>query len=388
MSSREGVAGGANGQTDGTAVRNPNARFLIVDDEQTNLRLLDKILTRSGYWNVLCTDDPAGVEDLFDSFEPDLVLLDLHMPERDGFSILQALREKTRGETFLPILVLTGDISESAQTRALAAGATDFVLKPFRPLELLLRIENMLETRQLHEDVRQHSELLELRILERTRELETAQLEIVQRLALAAEYRDDMTGAHAARVGDLAAMIGMGLGLDNRTVTLLRLAACLHDLGKIGIPDSILLSNDRLDETEWEVMRSHTTAGATILSGTGNPLLVMAREICASHHERWDGLGYPLGLVGEDIPLSGRIVSVADTFDTITSIRTYKSARTAEAALEEIIRGRGSQFDPAVVDAFLALEALPASFKSKRPKDERGRRYAHRDRRRTLEPGG
>jgi len=334
----------------------PAARILIVDDQPENLTLLEKILARTGYEAVVCVSDSRLALQVFEETRPDIVLLDLHMPHLDGFALLEILREHVDPREFLPILVLTGDISHEAQTRALSRGATDFVVKPVRPVSLTLRIGNMLETRRLHEELRGHAASLEQRVAERTQELESAQLEVVHRLALAAEYRDDCTGMHAARVGELSAQIGAIMGLEERAVDLLRLAAQLHDLGKIGIPDSVLLGEGLLTELEWKIMRSHASVGAEILSGSSNPLLVMSREICSSHHERWDGSGYPNGLAGTDIPLSGRIVAVADTFDAIISHRSYKNAEPVHVAVSVIVKGSGELFDPSVVDAFMAVD--------------------------------
>jgi putative two-component system response regulator len=340
------------------------ARILVVDDQVQNLKLLEKILARAGYETVTCVADSRRALEAFQETDPDIVLLDLHMPHLDGFALLQILREHVDSREFLPILVLTGDITHEAQVRALRNGATDFVVKPVRPVSLTLRIGNMLETRRLHEELRGHAETLEQRVVDRTQELESAQLEIVHRLALAAEFRDDNTGKHAARVGELSARIGEIMGLDKRTVDLLRLAAQLHDLGKIGVPDSVLLGERELSDLEWSIMRSHATVGAEILSGTSNPLLVMSREICWSHHERWDGSGYPNGLAGTAIPLSGRIVAVADTFDAIISHRSYKDAEPVHVAISVIVGGSGELFDPRVVDAFMAVDFAGEEFLS------------------------
>jgi putative two-component system response regulator len=250
---------------------------------------------------------------------------------------------------------LTSDRAPESKHRALAAGARDFLNKPFDRAEVLLRIKNLLETKLLYCQLQSQNHAFESIVQERTRDLRDAQIEILQRLALAAEFRDDITGQHTQRVGLLAAQIARELGLPEAEAELLRLTAPLHDIGKLGIPDQILLKPDRLTIEEFEHMKQHTTIGARILSGSRYELLQRAEEIAHFHHERWDGSGYPSGLAGEDIPLASRIVAVADTFDVLTHERPYKSAWSIEDALDEIARQSGDKFDPRIVDALLHL---------------------------------
>lgn len=335
------------------------ARLLIVDDEEDNVQLLRRILESAGYEHIRSTNDPRDVPDLVRDFEPDLVLLDLLMPGRDGYDVLRDLRDDLSDNGYRPVLVLTSDHTRDAKRRALSGGAKDFLTKPLSPSEVRLRVRNLLETRFLHRELQEHNEQLEERVRKRTAALEEARLQTLHRLARAAEYRDDDTGQHTRRVGRSAARISEALGWGVRDVSKIRLAAPLHDVGKIGIPDSILLSSRRLTAEEFAVMKTHCAIGADLLSSPDVPLLGMAAEIALSHHEKWDGSGYPNGLAGEDIPLSGRIVAVADTFDALTHSRPYKHAWTVEAALEEIRRDAGLGFDPAVVAAFeVALETL------------------------------
>lgn len=327
-------------------------RILVVDDEEDNVAALDRLLRWAGYPWIRTTTRPTEVLDLFRQIQPDLVLLDLHMPEINGFQILRMLGAMTQAEEYLPVLVLTGDSDPEMRQRALAAGARDFVTKPFETTEVLLRIKNLLETRTLHLKLHRHAEELEQRVEERTRELAQAQLEILKRLALAAEYRDDITGQHAERVGALSAVLAEELGLPREDVELIRLAAPLHDVGKIGIPDAILMKPGSLTPEEYAMMKTHTDVGARILSGSSFPILQMARTIAHSHHERWDGKGY-MGLSGEDIPIEGRIVAVADVFDSLTNERPYKGAMSVDDTVELIRSERGQHFDPRVVDAFM-----------------------------------
>ncbi|MFY9587943.1 MAG: HD domain-containing phosphohydrolase [Actinomycetota bacterium] len=329
------------------------ARVLIVDDEPANVTLLHKILTRAGMDNLKEVTDPRQVLPLFQSFEPDLILLDLNMPHIDGFAVMRQLSTRP----YVPILVLTADITSEAKQRALAAGAKDFLVKPFDPVEVLLRIENLLESRFLHVRLQNQNVELEERVRARTHELEVARLEILDRLAIAAEYRDDETRDHTRRVGQNAMLVARELGLSDDTAEMLGRAAPLHDLGKIGIPDAIRLKPGKLSIPEYEVMKTHTTIGASILAGVRSPLLQLAEEIALTHHERWDGAGYAR-LEGKAIPLAGRIVAVVDAFDALTHDRAYKPAWPIDEALDEIRRSSGTQFDPEVVMAFLsAIEA-------------------------------
>jgi putative two-component system response regulator len=228
----------------------------------------------------------------------------------------------------------------------------DFLTKPFDAVEVVLRIKNLLRTRSLHRQLQGQNELLDQKIRKRTAELEDTQVEILERLALAAEYRDDDTGEHTKRVGETAARIAEALGWSKADVELMRRAAPLHDVGKIGISDSILLKPGKLTPEEFELMKTHTTLGAKMLSGGQFPLLKLAEQIALTHHERWDGTGY-IGLSQEAIPLAGRIVTVADVFDALTSERPYKKAWSWNEAIEEIQSQSGRQFDPHVIETFL-----------------------------------
>jgi putative two-component system response regulator len=323
-------------------------KILIVDDEKANVRLLEIILQQAGYINVHSTTDARQTLSLFRSIQPDIVLLDLAMPYLDGFAVMQQLHPEMSDHS-VPILVLTADATSATRHRALKEGARDFLTKPLDETEVLLRINNLLETHF-------YSALLEDRVRERTQDLEKAQLETLQRLALAAEYRDDNTGTHTRRVGMSAARIAKVLGLPPAQVTLLLRAAPLHDIGKIGIADAILLKPGKLTDEEFAIMKQHTFIGAKILSGSSSPWLLMAEEIALTHHERWDGRGYPHSLSGEAIPLVGRIVAVADVFDALTHERPYKNAWPVAAATAEIAAQGGQQFDERVVQAFLTLQ--------------------------------
>lgn len=331
-----------------------NARLLIVDDDPANVRMLTRTLERAGYHHIGGTTDPREARALYIRTRPDLILLDLHMPHLDGFEVMEQLSQVAEA-TYLPIVVLTADLDPEARQRALAMGAKDFVNKPFDPVEVLLRINTLLETRFLYLRIQSQNHLLEAKVRERTRALEDAQIEIIERLAMAAEFRDDNTGQHTQRVGQTSALVAQQLGWGDSMVNLIRRAAPLHDIGKIGVPDQILLKPGRLTPEEFEIVKAHTVVGARILSGSRFPLLQMAEQIALAHHEHWDGEGYTSGLKQDAIPLPGRIVAIADVFDALMQQRPYKPAWPLGEAIAEIERQRGRQFDPQVADAFLRV---------------------------------
>jgi putative two-component system response regulator len=332
-----------------------NSRILIIDDQPENVLLLERTLRSTGYKHIVTLTDSRKVLSTFTEFQPDLVATDLRMPYIDGYSLIKQLRLWVPAGTYIPVLVLTADNSRQAKQEALALGAKDFLIKPIDLAEALLRIYNLLETRWLHVELKKHNETLEEKVRARTADLELAQLEILQRLALAAEYRDDCTGQHTQRVGEQAALLARAINLPKDQIELIRRAAPLHDVGKIGIPDGILLKPDKLTADEYSKIKQHTDIGKIILSGSKFPILQMAERIALYHHERWDGKGY-YGLHGEDIPLEARIVSIVDVFDVITHSRPYKAAQSVEEAVTALLDERGKQFDPNLVDAFVDLQ--------------------------------
>jgi putative two-component system response regulator len=345
-----------------------NHRVMIVDDEPSNTDLLTQYLRRWGYTDVAATNSSELATQLFETFAPDIVLLDLHMPPPSGFDLLGLLPRRSDGVE-VPVLVLTADVSPETKRRGLEAGAQDFVTKPFDPAEVRLRVANLLRTRHLELDLLAYGQTLERRVVERTRELDAARRETLARLALAAEFRDDSSGQHIYRVGRTTALLAEELAVVPREVELLRQAAPLHDVGKIGIPDAVLLKPGRFEPAEFELMKRHAELGAHILRGSNSPVLVAAEEIALSHHERWDGTGYPRGLECDEIPRSGRLVAVADVFDALTHERPYKDAWPVDVAVAEIQNQRGLQFDPEIVDAFCHLDA--AALTAPVPVDQR-----------------
>jgi putative two-component system response regulator len=335
-----------------------HSRILIVDDNPANVLLLERTLQFSSFRNLRSTIDPLLALEICKEWEPDLVILDLHMPGKTGLEVLIEIKELTRDWGFLPVLIFTADVTSGAKRKALEAGASDFLTKPGDATEIVLRVSNFLQTSALYKGLRHYTDHLEEIVQERTKELLQAQIEIVQRLSQVAEYHDDCTGLHAKRVGRSAGLIAVELGLSYDEASILELAATLHDLGKIGIPDSVLLKPGRLNPDEYEQMKEHTNLGANVLMGSRSKILKCAEIIALSHHERWDGMGYPKGLSGEDIPLYGRICAVADVFDALVSKRVYKEAMSRPAAIQEICDCSGSQFDPNVVAAFLRIVDL------------------------------
>jgi putative nucleotidyltransferase with HDIG domain len=323
-----------------------NARILIVDDEPVNVDLLRRLLERAGFSRIESTNDSRQALDLYVKFRPDLILLDLHMPHRDGLEVMDELNQIAEA-SYLPILMLTGDDTPEAKREALSRGAKDFLNKPFHSDEVLLRIGTLLETRFLYLQIQSQNQILEAKVRDRTRELEAAQIEIIERLARAAEFRDDNTGQHTERVGQMAALIARQIGLSDTQVSLIRRAAPLHDVGKIGIPDSVLLKLGKLTPEEFELVKTHTTIGARILSGSRFTILRLAEEIAYSHHERWDGSGYA-GIKGADIPPDrrgrGRIRRAHPEASLQSGVDRYGSDRgnrtPARASIRSGARGR------------------------------------------------
>jgi putative two-component system response regulator len=331
-----------------------DAGVLIVDDDAANVLLLRRVLETAGYTRVHTAGSAAAAVALFVEVQPDIVLLDLHMPDVDGMELMRRLRRLLAPGEFLPMVMLTGDMSPGVRRGALASGAIDFLTKPFELDEVRLRIRNLLHTRILHRELRGKADELEARVSERTAQLSQARADILERLARAADFRDDATGEHTRRVGSIAGNIALELGVGSVEAERIGRAAMLHDIGKIGVPDSILLKPGPLTEAEFAVIRRHTTIGRDILAGSPARVLQVAAVIAHTHHERWDGAGYH-GLVGAAIPLEGRIVAVADTFDALVTDRPYRAACAEAAALAEMRAHRGTQFDPAALDAFLRV---------------------------------
>lgn len=328
--------------------------ILVVDDEPANVLLLEKILATAGYRDVRATTDPRQTLELARAQGTDLLLLDINMPAMNGFQVMAQLRQELSSPP--SVLVLTAQTALEHRLRALEEGARDFLSKPIEIPELLARVRNLVEAHLLQRYLRQKNASLEAQVSERTRELHDSRLDIIRRLGRAAEFRDNETGLHIIRMSKYSQILGLKAGMAADEAELLLQASPMHDIGKIGIPDHILLKPGKLDPQEWAVMQTHARIGADLLDGNPAPLLRVARDIALTHHEKWDGSGYPNGLAGEAIPLVGRVVAVADVFDALTSARPYKAPWPVEKALDLLKEQRDHHFEGRLVDLF--LEAL------------------------------
>lgn len=305
--------------------------ILAVDDEASNLQLLRQIL-QDHYRLRFAKDGPRALE-LVREECPDLILLDVMMPGMSGYEVCAALKADPRTAS-VPVIFVTALTDTDDELEGFEAGAVDYITKPVSPPIVRAR-------------VRTHLSLV------RMEELRATRLEIVQRLGLAAEYKDNETGLHVIRMSHFSRILGLAAGMSETEADDLLHAAPMHDVGKIGIPDRILQKPGPLDPDEWKIMQSHATIGAEIIGEHPNGMLALARNIALTHHEKWDGSGYPKGLAGEAIPLEGRITAIADVFDALTSVRPYKKAWSEEDALAFLVEQKGKHFDPVLVDLFI-----------------------------------
>jgi putative two-component system response regulator len=341
-------------------------KILIIDDQKLHALFLKKILADEGFQNIEVVVDSVKALPVFREFSPELVILDMIMPQLDGFQVMNQLNEFRR-DHYLPILALSSDKSSDLRLRALQSGATDFLNKPYENLEMMFKIRNMIEMRALHMEVQNQNKILEIKVQSRTKELRDTQLDIIRRLAQAAEFRDNDTGMHIIRMSQYCQKFGSVLGLSENDCELILNASPLHDIGKIGIPDRILLKPSKLTDDEYEIMKTHTTIGAHLLSGSNSPVMKMAQIIAETHHERWDGRGYPKQLKGNEIPLIGQLCSICDIFDALTSVRPYKEAWTVKQAVDEIKRLNGLAFGPDIVERFVAIFSHIEEIKNRYP---------------------
>ncbi len=344
---------------------------MIVDDEPVNIKVARKYLQIAGYKNFITVTESPLAMDTIRREKPDVIILDVMMPQVSGLEILQAVRADPE-LSHLPVLILTASTDADTRRSALGLGATDFLAKPVDASELLPRVRNALVVKAHHDHLKQYSGHLEQEVSQRTCQLEASRLHVVHALARAAEYRDDDTGRHVLRVGRYVTVIARELGMAEERLPMLEMAAQLHDVGKIGIPDAILLKPGKLDDPEFAIMKKHCEYGYKIinphsdieheasaqssvaLSDAGSsPMLAMAARIALTHHEKWDGSGYPRKIAGADIPLEGRITAVADVFDALSSERPYKKPFPLEKCIAILQEGRGKHFDDNVVAAFM-----------------------------------
>jgi len=353
-------------------------KILLVDDEEINRNLLKNLCQKMGYQ---CLTAANGREALAaaSSLDPDLIVMDVLMPEMDGFEATRILKNDP-ATAHIPVIIVTAASSREERLKGIASGANDFIIKPFDWQELSLRIKNSLSVKEYHDFLKDYSRTLEQQVQERTVKLEKAlsqrdqafdkikdgYIDTIFRLTLAAEYKDGHTGNHIRRTSHYAKALALELGLDKEFVDTIYYAMPMHDIGKVGIPDAILLKPGPLTSEEWTVMKGHTTIGGRILTGSQSKILELAQQIALTHHERWDGSGYPQQLAGEQIPLAGRIASVVDQYDAIRSRRTYKSGmdhrQTLNILTEGDYRSHPGHFDPGIIEVFrkrhLAFEEI------------------------------
>ncbi|MEO5346473.1 MAG: two-component system response regulator [Magnetococcus sp. YQC-9] len=335
------------------------ARIFVVDDTETNIDILLETLGDT-YEVSVALDGPTALEDIPDR-EPDLILLDVMMPGMDGYEVCRRLKQDPRTQK-IPLIFVTAKQETEDETYGLELGAVDYITKPFSPAVVLARVRTHLQLARARRELAQANEVLEERVRQRTEELHTknleleeTRLEIIRRLGRAAEYKDNETGLHVIRMSHYSRLLALAAGMEEKWAETLFQAAPMHDIGKIGIPDLILLKPARLTSDEWNVMRSHPDIGGGIIGKQSSPLLETARVVALTHHEKWDGTGYPRGLSGENIPIEGRIVTIADVFDALTTKRPYKEAWPIPKAIELLKEGAGSHFDPRLVPLFIAI---------------------------------
>ncbi|HBA59493.1 MAG TPA: two-component system response regulator [Elusimicrobia bacterium] len=336
-------------------------QILVVDDRPENIELLEAFLVPQGYAVIKASTGEEALQKL--SANPvDLILLDVMLPGIDGYEVTRRVRQNNASR-LLPIILVTALLETKDRIQGIEAGCDDFISKPIEYLELSARVRSLLKIKAYNDLMSNYSKELESEVAGRTDELNRAfgriksdSLETIHRLAMASEYKDAATGAHIKRMSRYSAAIARRLGLDEKTIETILYAASMHDLGKLGIPDAILMKPARLDPAEWEIMKQHSVIGANILKGSDAEYIKVGETIARCHHEKWDGSGYPDKLKGAEIPITSRIAAIADVFDALTSRRPYKESFSVEKSLAIISEGRGSHFDPAVVDAFFAVQ--------------------------------
>jgi len=325
--------------------------ILIVDDIPTNIRILEKKLMKENYTIQSAANGIIALA-MIEENKPDLILLDVMMPEMSGFEVCQILKRNPKTQC-IPIIFLTAKTEPEDIVKGLNAGAVDYVSKPFNHTELLSRIKTHTELKRLQDHLEQAVADRTKKLNDALNELRDAHYETIKRLARAADYRDNETGVHIIRMGHYSRILGKAMGMSDEESKQLQRASVVHDIGKIGIPDQVLLKPGKLDKEEFEIMKTHSAIGAALLSDIDSDLCQLAETIALTHHEKWNGKGYPNGISGKDIPVEGRIAAVADVFDALTSERPYKKAWLVEDAINLLIKEKGQHFDPEIVDLFL-----------------------------------
>ena len=350
--------------------------ILIIDDQVQNIELLEAYLAPECYEIIKAFNGKDAVN-IIAANQIDLVLLDIMMPRIDGFEVIRRVRQGEKNR-LLPIILVTALKEKEDRVKGIEAGCDDFISKPVDKLEPLARVHSLLKVKAYNDLMLNYRTELESEVTARTEQLKqalqrikTASLDTIYRLSMASEYRDEETGAHIKRVSRYSAAIARKMGMDENTIETILYAAPMHDLGKIGIPDQILMKRGKLDPAEWKIIKFHTVIGAKILHGAEAEFIKLGEVIALSHHEKWDGSGYPNGEKGQQIPIAGRIVAIADVFDALTSKRPYKEAFPTEVSLAIVKQGRGTHFDPDVADAFFGIQDEIINIKKQHSEDIR-----------------
>ncbi len=345
--------------------------ILVVDDHVENIELLEAFLAPFNYEIITASNGEDALKIVFNNRGIDLVLLDVMMTGINGFEVTSRIRESEIGR-ILPIVLVTSLHEKQDRVKGIEAGCDDFITKPVDKIELLARVRSLLKVKAYNDLLFNYRKDLEIEVKERTHDLGEAlkkvklsSLDTIYRLSVASEYKDEDTGFHIKRMSLYSAAIARRLGLGKNIVDTILYASPMHDVGKIGIPDRILMKPGKLDEDEWVVMKKHTTFGANILKGSDAEFIVLGESIALNHHEKWDGTGYPNGIAGEVIPIAARITAVADVFDALTTRRPYKEPFSIDKSIGIIIEERGTHFDPAVVHAFIAIKDEIVDIKNK-----------------------
>jgi putative two-component system response regulator len=349
--------------------------ILIVDDDPLIRNMMCQVLSRQGHTVDSASDGQSALGKVSAS-SPDLILLDLKMPGMDGFEVVRQIKKNSETGD-IPIIAITGHDSVDNHVKAFDLGVDGYIQKTAARASIIAMVRSHLKVKQLNDQMKAHQQNLETQVALRTNQLNqaleqlrTASLDTIFKLTSASEYRDNETGAHVKRMSHYSAVIAQKMGLKDKSVEALLYAAPMHDIGKIGIPDKILLKPGKLTAEEWEIMKKHTIIGADILKGSNINFVRMGEMIALTHHEKWDGSGYPYGLKGRKIPLVGRITAIADVFDALTSDRPYKKAFSIEKSNQIILQERGKHFDPDVVDAFFEVQDAILQIKESYQEDQ------------------
>jgi len=340
---------------------NRQAKILVADDDERVRYTLSDVLIKQGYTTIHARN---GIEALQKTAtdSPDVILLDVLMPEMNGLEVIKELKAQ-RTTKIIPIVIITGSDDLDLRVQALNLGADEFIVKPPHMAELSARVRSLVKVKAYNDYMRYYQTILEEEVAKRTKELKEAHeklkrasLDTIYRLSRAAEYKDEDTSVHLQRISNYTAVIARTIGLDDDEVQALLYASPMHDIGKLGIPDKILLKRGKLTDGEWTIMKQHTVFGSQILEGSDSDFIKLGKTIALTHHEKWDGSGYPQGLKGKEIPIEGRITGIADVFDAVTSKRPYKEALSEAEAFHIIEERKGVHFDPELVDAFFQVK--------------------------------